>query len=167
MIPFLQDYIKGNRFARDGSLIILCCGLLLLRRCTLLAFDVFNKNMRLLSLRVILYLQFVQSIAFVFIRSDHTLHLHLIQHQFMCATHDGSDDNTSLSEDETKEETSILAASQMPKMGSSIGAENVGRMLFNEEILKSGRGDIRIGSMGKWKDFKGNGIVRNEEPKSK
>ena len=85
----------------------------------------------------------------------------------MCATEDGSDDNTSLSEDETEEETSILAASQMPKMGSSIGAENVGRMLFNEEILKSGRGDIRIGSMGKWKDFKGNGIVRNEEPKSK
>ena len=29
-------------------------------------------------------------------------------------------------------------------MGASIGAENVGRMLFDEEIFKSGGGDVRV-----------------------
>jgi hypothetical protein len=49
------------------------------------------------------------------------------------------------------------------QMGASIGAENVGNMLFNEEILKGGRGDVRVGSIGRWKDFKGNEIVRNQD----
>lgn len=52
------------------------------------------------------------------------------------------------------------------QMGASIGAENVGNMLFNEEILKGGRGDVRVGSIGRWKDFKGNEIVRNQDSKS-
>eukprot|EP00970_Alexandrium_tamarense_P015494 scaffold5185_cov198-Alexandrium_tamarense.AAC.42 len=49
-------------------------------------------------------------------------------------------------------------------MGASIGSENVGEMLFNEELLKSGRGDVRIGSAGKWKDFRGNEIIQNSDP---
>ena len=44
-------------------------------------------------------------------------------------------------------------------MGASIGAQNVGEMLFNEELLKSGRGDVRVGPMRRWKDFRGNEIV--------
>ena len=49
-------------------------------------------------------------------------------------------------------------------MGASIGSENVGEMLFNEELLKSGRGDVSIGSAGKWKDFRGNEIIQNSDP---
>jgi hypothetical protein len=52
------------------------------------------------------------------------------------------------------------------QMGASIGAENVSKMLFNEEILKGGRGDVRVGSIGRWKDFKGNDIVRNQDNRS-
>jgi hypothetical protein len=44
-------------------------------------------------------------------------------------------------------------------MGTSIGAQNVGEMLFNTELLKSGRGDIRVDPMRRWKDFRGNEIV--------
>jgi len=44
-------------------------------------------------------------------------------------------------------------------MGASIGAQNVGEMLFNEQLLKSGRGDVRVGPMSRWKDFRGNEIV--------
>jgi len=51
--------------------------------------------------------------------------------------------------------------------GASIGAENVGRMLFLDDILKSGRGDVRVGATGSWKDFKGNEIIRNADPESK
>lgn len=50
-------------------------------------------------------------------------------------------------------------------MGTAIGAENVGSMLFNEDILSSGRGDVRVGPTGRWKDFKGNEIVRTVETK--
>ena len=46
-----------------------------------------------------------------------------------------------------------------PNMGASIGAQNVGEMLFNEQLLKSGRGDVRVGPMSRWKDFRGNEIV--------
>ena len=102
--------------------------------------------------------------AFVVIGSAHSLQL--IQRQFLYSSTDDWDHNTIHSEDDDEEEISTHASSQKPQMGSSIGAENVGRMLFNEDILKSGRGDVRIGSMGRWKDFKGNEIVRNEEPNS-
>lgn len=51
--------------------------------------------------------------------------------------------------------------------GASIGAENVGRMLFLDDILKSGRGDVRVGATGSWKDFKGNEIIRKADPESK
>jgi hypothetical protein len=44
-------------------------------------------------------------------------------------------------------------------MGASIGAQNVGEMLFNEQLLISGRGDVRVGPMRRWKDFRGNEIV--------
>ena len=53
------------------------------------------------------------------------------------------------------------STTQSHNMGASIGAENVGNMLFNEDVLKGGRGDIRVGSTGRWKDFKGNEIVRD------
>jgi len=51
------------------------------------------------------------------------------------------------------------AATSAPNMGASIGAQNVGEMLFNEQLLKSGRGDVRVGPMSRWKDFRGNEIV--------
>ena len=52
--------------------------------------------------------------------------------------------------------------SAAPNMGASIGAQNVGEMLFNEELLKSGRGDVRVGHIGRWKDFRGNEIVPDD-----
>ena len=58
---------------------------------------------------------------------------------------------------------SKLNDTQTFKMGASIDAENVGRMLFDEEIFKSGGGDVRVGATVRWKDFKGNEIVRNEK----
>ncbi len=51
------------------------------------------------------------------------------------------------------------ASTSKPNMGASIGAHNVGEMLFNEQLLKSGRGDVRVGPMSRWKDFRGNEIV--------
>eukprot|EP00804_Cyclotella_cryptica_P007848 CCRYP_001415-RA/>CCRYP_001415-RA protein AED:0.28 eAED:0.28 QI:0/-1/0/1/-1/1/1/0/133 len=51
--------------------------------------------------------------------------------------------------------------------GVSICAENVGRMLFLDDILKGGRGDVRVGATGRWKDFKGNEIIRNADPEAK
>ena len=50
-----------------------------------------------------------------------------------------------------------------PNMGASIGAQNVGEMLFNEQLLKSGRGDVRVGPMSRWKDFRGNEIVPDND----
>jgi len=50
------------------------------------------------------------------------------------------------------------SATSAPNMGASIGAQNVGEMLFNEQLLKSGRGDVRVGPI-RWKDFRGNEIV--------
>ena len=57
---------------------------------------------------------------------------------------------------------STIAA--VPNMGVSIGAQNVGEMLFNEQLLKSGRGDVRVGHIGKWKDFRGNEIIPDDGP---
>ncbi len=51
--------------------------------------------------------------------------------------------------------------------GAPIGAENVGRMLFLDGILKSGRGDVRVGATVRWKDFKGTEIIRNSDPEAK
>ena len=39
--------------------------------------------------------------------------------------------------------------------GTSIGPQNVGQMLFNEDLLKSGRGDLGVGSKNQWRDFRG------------
>ena len=50
---------------------------------------------------------------------------------------------------------SKLNNTQAFKMGASVGAENnVGRMHLDEEVLKSGRGDVSVGATGRWKDFK-------------
>ena len=69
-----------------------------------------------------------------------------------------------------KDGAQMYSSPQSPpkySMGAPIGSENVGNMLFDEEILKSGRGDIRVGSIGRWKDFKGNEIVRDWNHKMK
>jgi hypothetical protein len=63
----------------------------------------------------------------------------------------------------SKHEDSNESVAPAPKMGTAISAENVGSMLFNEDILSSGRGDVRVGPTGRWKDFKGNEIVRTVE----
>lgn len=55
--------------------------------------------------------------------------------------------------------SNIKPPTTSPNMGASIGSQNVGQMLFNEELLKSGRGDVRVGHIGRWKDFRGNEIV--------
>ena len=75
------------------------------------------------------------------------------------------DSSSDYSENEPNDESSSpgLDIGPLLQMGASIGAENVGKMLFDEEILKSGRGDVRVGATGRWKDFKGNEIVRNEK----
>ena len=88
----------------------------------------------------------------------------------LCNTHNHNialrssvDDSSDHSENEPKNESPGFDIPPLLQMGASIGAENVGRMLFDEEILKSGRGDVRVGTTGRWRDFKGNEIVRNEK----
>lgn len=48
--------------------------------------------------------------------------------------------------------------------GTAIGWQGVGNMLFNEELLKSGRVDMGVGSMNKYRDFRGNEIVPKVDP---
>ena len=67
------------------------------------------------------------------------------------------------SENYITESSGKETASISPKThstGTSIGSQNVGEMLFNEALLKSGRGDMRVGSMKRWKDFRGNEIIQ-------
>ena len=75
-------------------------------------------------------------------------------------TSDSNGDNGS--EDDASNIKPPATTSAAPNMGASIGASNVGQMLFNEELLKSGRGDVRVGHIGRWKDFRGNEIVSDE-----
>jgi hypothetical protein len=81
-----------------------------------------------------------------------------------------ADDNSNESEAKDSFETSdgelkkppTTTKKTTPNMGASIGAQNVGEMLFNEQLLKSGRGDVRVGPMRRWKDFRGNEIVPDD-----
>lgn len=84
-------------------------------------------------------------------------------HNHNIALRSSVDDSSDHSENEPNDESPGLDIPPLLQMGASIGAENVGRMLFDEEILKSGRGDKRVGTTGRWRDFKGNEIVRNEK----
>mmetsp|Transcript_25080 Transcript_25080/g.52765 ORF Transcript_25080/g.52765 Transcript_25080/m.52765 type:complete len:149 (+) Transcript_25080:296-742(+) len=71
----------------------------------------------------------------------------------------GSDTDTA---DNIEATASTLLNAEVKKkfnMGTSIGAQNVGEMLFNEELLKSGRGDVRIGSTKRWKNFRGSEFI--------
>lgn len=77
---------------------------------------------------------------------------------------DNSEEETGLNDDPTKfyesnATTDNSTAKRSYSMGTTIGAQNVGEMLFNKELLKSGRGDVRVGNMKRWKDFRGNEIV--------
>lgn len=49
-------------------------------------------------------------------------------------------------------------------MGTSIGWQGVGNMLFNEELQKSGRVDLGVGTSNTYKDFRGNDIVTKIDP---
>ena len=93
----------------------------------------------------------------------------LVDHQLVSSTKrcvHKEDHERTLSNADAYDKEQMPASSQSPQMGASISAENVGNMLFNEDILKGGRGDVRVGSTGRWKDFKGNEIIRNEVQKS-
>ena len=77
---------------------------------------------------------------------------------------DNSEEETGLNDDPTKfcesnATTDNSTTKRSYSMGTTIGAQNVGEMLFNKELLKSGRGDVRVGSSKRWKDFRGNEIV--------
>ena len=66
--------------------------------------------------------------------------------------------------EEEDDDNSILSSNF--NTGTSIGSQLVGNMLFNEDILKSGRGDL-LGASGvgkKYKDFRGNEIVPKIDP---
>lgn len=70
---------------------------------------------------------------------------------------DPNDDPTKFYESNAAADNSTAKRSY--SMGTTIGAQNVGEMLFNKELLKSGRGDVRVPTMKRWKDFRGNEIV--------
>ena len=48
--------------------------------------------------------------------------------------------------------------------GAPIGWEGVGGMLFNEDLLKSGRVDLGVGSSNRYRDFRGNEVVAKVDP---
>jgi len=54
------------------------------------------------------------------------------------------------------------SSSSSSSSGTDIGAQGVGRMLFNEELMKSGRVDLGVGSKNRYRDFRGNVIVPKE-----
>lgn len=51
--------------------------------------------------------------------------------------------------------------------GTSIGSQGVGNMLFNEELLKSGRVDLGVGSTNRYRDFRGNEVIPKVDPAMK
>ena len=46
--------------------------------------------------------------------------------------------------------------------GTLIGSGGVGNMLFNEHLQRSGRVDLGVGATNKYRDFRGNGIVKKD-----
>ena len=70
------------------------------------------------------------------------------------------------SSEQTEEDTSISSINNI-NTGTSIGFEGVGSMLFNEELIKSGRVDIGVGSSNTYKDFRGNEIIPKIDPEVK
>ena len=48
--------------------------------------------------------------------------------------------------------------------GAPIGWEGVGGMLFDEDLLKSGRVDLGVGSSNRYKGFRGNVVVPKVDP---
>lgn len=46
--------------------------------------------------------------------------------------------------------------------GTLIGSGGVGKMLFNEHLQRSGRVDLGVGATNKYRDFRGNEIVRKD-----
>ncbi len=51
--------------------------------------------------------------------------------------------------------------------GTPIGSQLVGNMLFNDDLLKSGRVDLGVGTANKYRDFRGNEIVPKVDPSVK
>ena len=51
--------------------------------------------------------------------------------------------------------------------GTPIGSQGVGNMLFNEELLKSGRVDLGVGSTNRYRDFRGNEVIPKVDPAMK
>jgi hypothetical protein len=75
---------------------------------------------------------------------------------------DNSEEETGPNDDPTKfYESNATTDDSTTNMGTTIGAQNVGEMLFNKELLKSGRGDVRVGASKRWKDFRGKIVPDN------
>jgi len=66
--------------------------------------------------------------------------------------------------EQSEEENSSSTNSNNINTGTSIGFEGVGNMLFNEDLIKSGRVDIGVGSSNTYKDFRGNEIIPMIDP---
>ena len=66
--------------------------------------------------------------------------------------------------EQTEEEDTSSSGLNNINTGTSIGFEGVGSMLFNEELIKSGRVDIGVGSSNTYKDFRGNEIIPKIDP---
>jgi len=66
--------------------------------------------------------------------------------------------------EQTEEEDTTNSNINNINTGTSIGFEGVGSMLFNEELIKSGRVDIGVGSSNTYKDFRGNEIIPKIDP---
>ena len=66
--------------------------------------------------------------------------------------------------EQTEEDDNNSSSINNINTGTSIGFEGVGSMLFNEELIKSGRVDIGVGSSNTYKDFRGNEIIPKIDP---
>ena len=57
------------------------------------------------------------------------------------------------------------AADGPPREGTAVGWEGVGRMLFDEPLLQSGRKDLGVGAGNAYRDFRGNEVVPKADPR--
>ena len=111
------------------------------------------------------------------INQFHHHHQHRYAKTLHRASSDGYDGISGLTDDGdfaifglNAEETSDIEQTKSNdgmNTGTAIGSALVGNMLFNEDILKSGRVDMGVGTANKYRDFRGNEIVPKVDPSVK
>eukprot|EP00581_Thalassiosira_minuscula_P018566 CAMPEP_0183733368 /NCGR_PEP_ID=MMETSP0737-20130205/40989_1 /TAXON_ID=385413 /ORGANISM="Thalassiosira miniscula, Strain CCMP1093" /LENGTH=150 /DNA_ID=CAMNT_0025966609 /DNA_START=175 /DNA_END=627 /DNA_ORIENTATION=- len=75
-----------------------------------------------------------------------------------------TDDGDFANADDRYPSASSTTSSSNNNMGTAIGSQGVGNMLFNEALLQSGRVDLGVGPTKRYRDFRGNDVIPKVDP---